>query len=333
MFKTPMSRRIVVAAALYSPMAGHTAVTTGLCGSNYGVKWSNTGYTSVIATLRNGPSTCDQYGLYGLSLGAPVVGQSLGHDDGAPSSVSNFDYPPLQASASSSMGFVHSLARSQAGSGAMVATDSSWGDVGRISGAPGLVEVTLTGHVDGSQWFSNDSPGSVGRAVTGYKFMMGTLDGMAYGYSALIENSHVDTYVNDFLNRTRTDRIGTEVDLTYMTTVMLPTNTAIGLFAVLSSFNVNYGGYADFNNTGAIDSITLPAGYSYSSAAGTIRSSGNVFSYVDPLAAVPESSSALLMVAGLPLVALIRRLKRGGQSGHAHKPAPTSSGATPKGAA
>ena len=297
---------MIVAISLFGPLDGQAAVTTGLCGSNYGVQWSNTTYTSVGFTLANGPSTCVQYGLYGLYLGAPVQGQSLGHDDGAPSSLNNSSYLPLQASTSSSIGFVHSLARSIAGYSAFVGTDAAWGDVGVISGAPGLVQVTITGHLEGNQWFSTGS-GSAAQATAGFTFLMGTLNQMAYGYTARIGNSQIDEYVNDFLRPITTQRTGSGVDLTYTGTFMLPTNTAIGLFAVLSLPIVREGGYADFNNTGAIDSITLPDGYSYVSSGGTVRSSGNTFSYVDPLAAVPEASSSLLLLAGLPLIVLFSR--------------------------
>lgn len=71
-------------------------------------------------------------------------------------------------------------------------------------------------------------------------------------------------------------------------------------------------GSASFGNTAQIDSITLPDGFAFDTSDGSLLRSGNVYSLVPTLAAVPEPGTAALalvggLVGGLLLAGRLRR--------------------------
>lgn len=294
-----MDRLKITLVALLAICATTTASAQPLLCASLGGGSSARGLVGVTDALIGGPFTCDGV-LAGKGDGITPTVSDRQSGGGAPTVATATALGNRTVTAASELGFNH-LALNPlrvAGNGWSYTGDSAWGDLLRIIGPAGPASVTVRfdGHLDGASPFAGDGLGSVSfalaAAAVGYNgfLILGTIASSDTWGISTSGTSHLPS---------ATVRTSTTVNDHFDVTVTLPVNALIGIESILSSQSKN-GGFADFANTGAIDRITLPTGYSLTSNGTALVFDGTGYHYA--VAAVPEPSSLLLMVAGLVLL-------------------------------
>jgi hypothetical protein len=276
------------------PLSSFAAVMCGAVGPG-AVAVNNVGANTF--GLTNGPYTCADVDVAVNFFGTIFFQQHQSAGDSV--AAGELNPPAFSAVASTSLGFNHILLDT----GVFAFADSEWADFGMIVGPTGSgpVSVTFTGHLNGIETVSASRSDLPAASVTYWLGIAGT--GVTYQINQLSQVLNGGPAV---------PRTSLQIDDTFSLTMNLAVNSPFGMVGALSA-QVSNGGLVSFLDTGALDEIELPQGYSFTAHGVPLRFDGTGFTYAPATpeaSAIPEPASASLILCGLGLIAAVSSRRR-----------------------
>ncbi len=172
--------------------------------------------------------------------------------------------------------------------------DSEWADyveiVGPESGNP--VPVTFKGHLDGMMTLSAGKDDSRRASVLYW-----------LGVAGASTTFQIDVAGSRKIGDAPKLRTSEAVDESFEMVITLPVNVRFGVVGALSA-SVGNGGDVSFDNTGALDRIVVPAGYSVEAHGIPLAFDGTGYGFPSP---VPEPASVVSMLSGIIVLRILRR--------------------------